>query len=555
MILALGVFFRFYLINQTPPGLYPDEATNGNNAVEALYNTDFSAKGGPVLGWKIFYPENNGREGLFINIQALSLWLLGQHAWTLRVVSALFGSLTIFGVYLLARELFRDKPRRATLVALFASFFLATSFWHINFSRIGFRAISVPFFSAFGIYFLLKGLRKSKISDLVFAGIFFGLGLHTYIAFRFMPFVVALPLAIYFWRWWRPNTVTVDTNGTAKKSCAPCAITLFIFVAFVVALPIGYYFLQNPQDFLGRSEQVSIFSAANPLFEFVKSNGLTTQMFFWRGDCNPRHNFACQPELFWPVAIFFAIGLVLAIKRAFFKNKQKENEDSDEKLAAWTILIWLFFMLLPATLTREGLPHALRSIGLIVPVFILAGWGAEYLWTSVRDYINRASENPKWEVYRRQLNRLKKEAALLLALLLLFIAFNAWQTYFLRFANNINTYYAFSTDLTHIGEYINGLPKETKKIIIVNLNGNLIRGLPAPAQTPMFISDTFSEEKRRAKNVKYLTTLDGLAIGQKEKTAILLLNSGDKTLIQEIKKRFPELKPSAPGDFISFESH
>src|SRR3989344_1624131 len=88
-ILALGVFFRFYLITQIPPGLYPDEAANGNNAVEALRTGEF----------KIFYPENNGREGLFINIQALSLSIFGNTPWAPRLPSIIFGLLGVLGIY------------------------------------------------------------------------------------------------------------------------------------------------------------------------------------------------------------------------------------------------------------------------------------------------------------------------------------------------------------------------------------------------------------------------------------------------------------------------
>ena len=70
---------------------------NGNNALEALETGDF----------KIFYPENNGREGLFINIQALSLKVFGAEPWALRIVSAIFGFLTVLGLYFLARILFK----------------------------------------------------------------------------------------------------------------------------------------------------------------------------------------------------------------------------------------------------------------------------------------------------------------------------------------------------------------------------------------------------------------------------------------------------------------
>ena len=204
-IVTLGAFLRFYQITEIPPGLYPDEAMNGNNALEALATGQF----------KLFYPENNGREGLFINLQAILLAIFGNEPWALRVVSALFGTFTILGIYLLAAELLsgygilkgtdirnglRISVKNPYSVAILAAFFLATSYWHLNFSRIGFRAILVPFFATFAMYFLLKGLRKGAIPYLVLAGIFAGLGFYTYIAFRFMALIFAVPILWYLWR-------------------------------------------------------------------------------------------------------------------------------------------------------------------------------------------------------------------------------------------------------------------------------------------------------------------------------------------------------------------
>ena len=92
LIIGLGIFFRFFRLNETPLGLYPDEAMNGNNALEAQATGDY----------KSFYPENNGREGFFINMQGISLALFGNEPWALRGVSGVMGTLTIFGVFLLA---------------------------------------------------------------------------------------------------------------------------------------------------------------------------------------------------------------------------------------------------------------------------------------------------------------------------------------------------------------------------------------------------------------------------------------------------------------------
>ncbi|MBI3273687.1 MAG: hypothetical protein HYZ69_00940 [Candidatus Colwellbacteria bacterium] len=583
---------------------------NGNNALEALAEQNF----------KIFYPENNGREGLFINIQAITLAVFGNEAWALRVVSALFGTLTILGMYLLALELFCENSqfpisnfqsnsnesifkrlkikklghvlkiehwKIENYIALLSTFFLATSFWHINFSRIGFRAIMVPFFAVFGMYFLLKGLRRGNIWDMVWAGIFIGLGFHTYIAFRFMPFVLALPLGWYFWQRLKKNQKSIpDLIGDKNKNdnsklkiaqrCIPCAIALFLFITFITALPVGYYFLQSPHDFFGRATDVSIFSASSPAYEFIKSNILTLGMFFVRGDCNGRHNYACQPQLHPIVGIFFAVGFITAIRILFnfqfpiFNFQSNSNESIFKRLKIkklgyllkiehWkignlTLLVWLFSMSLPATLTREGLPHALRSIGMIPPVMIFAGFGAYkvifwiILWTE--------KQKEKWRQDVHQLERIKKELIFLFFLLLLMIPLQTFRAYFIHWAYIPDTYFAFSTDTLHLGQFLSTLPQKTKKYVIVNRDGVFARGLPVSAQTVMFATNTFREESRMQKNIVYVLPADiqSLSPPKNEKTVIALLDGTDRALIQTLRKKFPDYKIHAPGDFTILES-
>jgi predicted membrane-bound mannosyltransferase len=57
LVIVLGAALRFAAIGEAPPGLYTDEAANGNDALHALATGE----------WQWFYPANNGREGLFIN--------------------------------------------------------------------------------------------------------------------------------------------------------------------------------------------------------------------------------------------------------------------------------------------------------------------------------------------------------------------------------------------------------------------------------------------------------------------------------------------------------
>ena len=170
LILALAAFFRIWQIESLPPAVYPDEAMNGNDAISAVQTGDY----------QVFYPENNGREGFYINLIALSFKYFGVGIWQLKIISIFAGLLTILAAAWLALRLFSGK--KAQVISLLTAFFIATSFWHINFSRIGFRAIMAPFFLVWALYFLLRfykneGSNFSQTLSAVFGGILFGYGL------------------------------------------------------------------------------------------------------------------------------------------------------------------------------------------------------------------------------------------------------------------------------------------------------------------------------------------------------------------------------------------
>ena len=61
-ILIIAGFFRFYHLTATPPGLFMDEAMDGVNAQNVAQTGHF----------KVYYPEDNGREGLYVNILAVA---------------------------------------------------------------------------------------------------------------------------------------------------------------------------------------------------------------------------------------------------------------------------------------------------------------------------------------------------------------------------------------------------------------------------------------------------------------------------------------------------
>src|SRR3989344_6245170 len=369
LIIAIAVFFRFWQFSLVPPGLYQDEAMNGADALASLNSGEY----------KIFYTNNNGREGMIVWLDALAVKMFGTEPWVLRLFPAIAGVLAVLGLYFLARELFGVE------IALASSFFMATSFWAVNFSRIGFRAgLTLPFL-IWSFYFLLRGfklsiLRIDSFGDKVgitrfyftIAGILFGLGFYTYISFRFAPVLIAAFFIPYLIKYGNKKLWT--------------GVSLFAAVMFIIALPIGLYFLNNPQDFFGRSGQVSIFSADNPLTAAALSIASTIGMFNIAGDFNWRHNYAGSPELFLPVGLLFLLGIWLSIKRFAFEDK--------------LLLSWLAIFLLPNILSIEGNPHALRALGAMPAVMIFSGISLVWLYKKVQKYFNDKIENPDFVEYK-----------------------------------------------------------------------------------------------------------------------------------------------------------
>ena len=481
LILVIAVFFRLYQIDSIPPGLYPDEAINGNQAIEALETGHF----------RVFYPENNGREGLFINLGALSIAAFGKHAWALRLISAIAGILTVLGLYFLTKQLFNWQ------IAAISSFLLAISFWHVNFSRIAFSGVLVPLFLAWGFYFFWRGLSSSRIRDFATSGIFWGLGLHSYLPFRIMPLVIMLALAVY-WHAIKKDFGHEKYEYTRNQIIR--GLAAFFVITILIVLPIGYYFYTHPQDFWGRPGQVSVFSSENPLKDLVLNTVKTLGMFNFVGDFNWRHNVSGRPMLIWPVGALFVIGFLRSWIK-LFRTRRKHGHFSTVQTL---LLSWFFIGLLPAIFSNEGLPHSLRTIAAIPPVFIFAGEGLWWIIDKIGDWYYQRDVH-EFSFHHRWLKESSVVAVFSLVALLIAFTVVEYDKYFNQWAKNPNTAMAFNQNYVEVGQQLNSMPQRTKKYVLVNAGGVLVNGIPMPAQTVMFITDTYTPEKQLAKRVFYLT--------------------------------------------------
>ena len=415
---------------------------------------------------------------------AFSFSIFGASVWSIKIVAALIGISTVLGLYLLTKELFNKN------VALLSSFFLAVSFWHVNFSRIGFRAILVPFVLVFAFYFLFKGFRTKSFLNFLISGLFFGLGFYTYISYRLI--VLLLPLILICWWYLRKD----------KKLLIGTAV--FLLTAFLVALPLGIYFLYHPQDFIARATGVSVFSQPNMILAFGKSLIIHLGMFNIFGDSNWRHNFSGDPMLPWSVGILFLAGIFLSIKEGISSIRKKEHA---RFMLHIFLLSWFFAMLLPGVLTYEGIPHSLRAIGVIPVVYVFAGFGG-------------------WKVYEFLAQNAKRKKLLTFAsfFFLFAMVLASFNQYFVKWARNLNVQGAFTTNFADIGYFLNSLPENIQKYVVVNEGGLPVpfpNGLPMPSQTPIFIERTKYGEPRAI----YLLPEDLNKIRKDENTIIIFLKN------------------------------
>ncbi len=165
---------------------------------------------------------------------------------------------------------------------------------------------------------------------------------------------------------------------------------------------------------------------------------------------------------------------------------------------------WLALAALPVIISNEGLPHALRAVLMIPPIFILAGIGGVWLY----EFLAAKIKN------QRAFN-------IFVLIFLSLLVFQAYISYFILWGKNPNTAGAFSQNYVDIGRQLNALPKETPKYLIVKSSGVLVRGIPMPAETVMFITDTFTSEKQKEKNIFYILPEQVNKIPQNSYTVIL----------------------------------
>lgn len=340
-LFALALVLRLVRLGEVPPGLHVDEAHNGVDALRII------AGARPV-----FLEANNGRDVLYSYVQAPLVALFGPTPWSLRLASALLGSLTVPLTYVLVRALPESRDRA---VAAAAASLTAMSLWHLHFSRIGIRGVALPLVIVTLGIFLWRGIRSGRRSDYAVAGFVLGLGLYTHPAARVLPAVPLLLLAY-----------GVATDRGRSRATA-IGLGWLIGAALLTSLPLALYVSQHPGRIMSHPVAVSVLDrqvgAGRPIEAVFGNVRAVAGAFVVEGSRSWYHNLSRRPVFDPLLAVFFVLGVGQLAWRLFAARSPAM------RLEAVFIGLALTVMALPTVLT-DGAPNYSRAIGLLPVLFV-----------------------------------------------------------------------------------------------------------------------------------------------------------------------------------------
>jgi hypothetical protein len=345
-LILVGFFFRFWHLNRMPSEMTSDH-------IEKLLDVHDLVTGQRP----IFFVRNTGREPwqFYWTLLFIRLFDLETKYFALKLGTAAIGLLTLPGLYLLGRELFNRR------VGVWALLFGAVASWPVILSRIGLRFPLAPAATVWSLLYLLRGLRDGRRNDFLLLGLWLGVGLYGYTAFRIMPLAVLLcwgvALAV------RPRSLTVQPNAFIRNGL------LTVLIACIVFIPLGRYSLEHPERFWQRS--ASRIADPNqpipdgPILTLLTNLRDLSLMFHWQGDDVWVNTLADEPVLDPLLGGLFLLGLVVAAWRAI------RLKDAVVAL----LLLAGFLLLLPSALSLAYAvenPSVVRAGGAIPVVMVVA---------------------------------------------------------------------------------------------------------------------------------------------------------------------------------------
>ena len=295
VILAIGAAFRFAELRELPRDMIFDHP-------EKLLDVNDVLSGTP----SIFFERNTGREPwqFYWTVALIKLFNLYIDYFTLKLGTSLIGWLMLPAVFLLAHEIF------GTRTALLATLFAAVASWGVLGARYGLRYPLAPCATAWTMYFLVRGLRRDERNAMIAAGVWLGIGLQGYTAYRFM--LPVFVLLVLFWATWqyarrqRPAAARALVNGG-----------LALVLALLVMMPLVRYGTEHADRLFYRAN-TRLTSLARPIqgsvpLIFLSNVGNVLLMFNYTSDDTWVVNIRFKPAVDIVLAGLIVIGATGAL--------------------------------------------------------------------------------------------------------------------------------------------------------------------------------------------------------------------------------------------------
>lgn len=347
-ILILGAGLRIVGLEQSPPGLAPDEASNSYDAY-SIWHTGRDQHG--VFLPTVMRALNDYRMPLFMYTQAPLVGAGGLTVFNARLAAAFWGGLAIAALYRLGKEWF-NLP-----VALASAAFFSISPWAVPLNRIAHEGSTTVTSSLLVVILFWRWRQTNRFLYLTGAAIAAGLGLYTYSVMNlFLPLTVGM-LALA----WR-HQIRVKWLH----------VLIATGVGLVLSLPMISNLTRYPQQMSARYREISVFRTERPVSESLyrillyTGYNLSPDYLFLKGDRDILQHPAGMGQLYIAQAFLSPLGIAAAWRRRKWRLPLALSGG------------WLFAALLPVVLTEPNLPrsgHALRGLPAVVPWQLWSGLG------------------------------------------------------------------------------------------------------------------------------------------------------------------------------------
>lgn len=377
LIVLLAFFLRIYRIESVPPALNWDEVSIGYNAYSIMQTGRDEWGEWMPLHFKS-YGEYKLPGQIYASIPGIAIF--GLNEFGVRITPVVYGSLTILIVFLLAQSLFGSNK-----IGLLSALFVAVSPWHIQLTRGSFESSFALFWVLLGLWFWIEG--TVKLRWLWFATVFcFVLAIYTYNSERgFIPLLILGLMWIY-------RKTILDSKKVFFGAGLLFVVLLVPLAPFILSGEGGArYKLVSVTDDPGLLPRVNEARGNSTLpaplarvwhSRYTYAVGKVLQnyfahfdprFFFVNGAPHKQHHPQGIGELYWVQIPFFGFGL-WCIFRYWKKAK------NGQLLVAWTL-----FAFVPAALTNDSIPHALRTLNAMPALNIISAYGAIELFKKIKN--------------------------------------------------------------------------------------------------------------------------------------------------------------------------